>query len=171
MDLFAIKAGVLAFVVALAITSCSKEEYTPLSTTAKACAVEIECVGEAGENLLADKSFSEKVKVEGEASHSSIPFQIRNNRLCFDAELPDQSEMEWSEGKRDAVGVSRMTLRFGKHKASLKCYMRYVANRPPAAAGGRMTLESLEYNGATYRRNGGSVALRLSFSKSGGLMQ
>ena len=171
MDFFAIKASVLALVVALIVTSCSKEEYTPLNTTAKTCAVEVECVGEAGENLLADKSFSETVEIRGEASHCSIPFQIRNNRLCFCAELPDQSEMKWSDDKREAVGVSRMTLRFGKHKASLKCYMRYVTNRPPAAAGGRMILESLEYNGANYRRNGGSVVLRLVFFKGGGLMQ
>ncbi|MDE6323722.1 MAG: hypothetical protein K2L85_06320 [Paramuribaculum sp.] len=171
MDFFAIKASVMAFVVALIVSSCSKEEYVPLNATSKTCAIEIECVGESGENLLADKSFADRVKVDGEASHSVIPFQIRNNRMCFDAEFPDQSEMEWSEDKREAVGVSRMTLRFGKHKASLKCYMRYIANRPPAAAGGRMILESLEYNGSVYRRNGGSVSICLRFNRSGGLMQ
>lgn len=56
-----------------------------------------------------------------------------------------------------------------KSPASLKCFLKYIANRPPASVGGSITLEGVEYKGMTYKRNGGSVTLRIQFNRDGKL--
>ena len=63
----------------------------------------------------------------------------------------------------------RSTEEFGKQKATLKCMLKYVANRPPAAPGGSMTLEEVEYNGSSYRRTGGAVVFKIQFNSNGKL--
>ena len=161
--------SVIALILALLLSSCNKEEYVQVSVSSKSCNIEIECVGASGENLLANKSFTDKIKIEGENSHSVIEHTIRNNRLFFEADLPDQNDMKWSKDRREATGISRMTVKFGKQKASLKCILKYVANRPPVAAGGTISLEELEYKGMTYKRNGSTVTFKLQFNREGKL--
>lgn len=161
--------SVIALISVLLLSSCSKEEYAPIPVSSKSCNIEIECVGSSGENLLADKSFTDKIKIEGENSHSNIRFTVNNNRLCFEADLPDQDDMKWSKDGRDATGISKITVKFGKHNASLKCFMKYTANRPPAAVGGTIRLEEIEYNAHTYKRSGNAVTLRMKFKKDGSL--
>lgn len=159
----------IALISVFLLSSCDKNEYIPVQTNSKSCNIEIECVGASGENLLADKQFADKIKIEGENSHSIIKHEIRNNRLCFEADLPDQNDMKWTKDKREATGISKMTLKFGKQKASLKCFLKYIANRPPATAGGSIYLEEVEYNGQTYKRNGNTVTLRIQFNRDGKL--
>lgn len=161
--------SVIALISVLLLSSCSKEEYVPVPVSSKSCNIEIECVGASGENLLANKSFADKIKIEGEDSHSNIKFTVNNNRLCFEADLPDQNDMKWSKDRNEATGISKMTVKFGKQKASLKCFLKYIANRPPATVGGSITLEEIEYKGMTYKRNGDSVTFRLQFNRDGKL--
>lgn len=155
--------SVIALISVLLLSSCSKDEYTPVQAASKCCTIEIECVGNAGENPLANKSFVDKIKIEGDNSHSNIKFTVKNNRLCFEVDLPDQNDMEWSKDRREATGISRITVKFGKQKASLKCFLKYVVNRPPAVFGGTVTLEQVEYNGTTYIRSGNTLVFRIIF--------
>ncbi len=161
--------SVIALISAFLLSSCDKEEYLPVQVSSKSCNIEIECVGATGENLLADKTFTDKIKIEGEDSHTIVKHTIRNNRLCFEADLPDQNDMRWSKDHREATGISKMTIRFGKQKASLKCMLKYIANRPPATAGGSISLEEVEYKAMTYKRSGGSVTFRIQFNRDGKL--
>lgn len=156
--------SVIALISALLLSSCSKNEYIPLEAGTKSCRIEIECVNAFGESILNDKSFINKIKIEGDNSHTIIKFDIKNNRLCFDADLPDQNDMKWSKDKREASGISRMTVRLGRLKVSLRCFIRYIANRPPAVTGGSVILEEVEYNGQTYKRSGGAVKIRVQIN-------
>lgn len=162
-------ATVLSAVLGIILSSCDSNEHVPLPTNSKSCNIEIECVKANGENLLADKSFTDKIKIEGENSHSIISHSIQNNRLCFEADLPDQKDMRWSSDRREATGMSKMTVKFGKQKASLRCMLKYTANRPPMAAGGSMVLEEVEYNGRSYKRTGVAVILKIQFDINGKL--
>ena len=161
--------SVIALISALLLSSCNKEEYVPVLVSSKSCNIEIECVGASGENLLANKSFNDKIKIEGENSHSVIEHTISNNRLFFEADLPDQNDMKWSKDRSEATGISRMTVKFGKQKASLKCVLKYISNRPPAAPGGIVSLEEVEYKGMTYKRNGSTVTFKIQFNREGKL--
>lgn len=153
--------SVIALISVLLLSSCSKEEYVPVPVSSKTCNIEIECVGASGENRLADKAFTDKIKIEGENSHSNIKFTISNNRLCFEADLPDQNDMKWSKDRREATGMSKMTIKFGKQKASLNCFVKYVANRAPLVPGGSVTLEEVEYKGTTYKRSAAAVSFKI----------
>ena len=64
--------SVLALISALLLSSCSKDEYIPVQVSKKTLNIEIECVGTKGENRLADKAFTDKIKIEGENSHSNL---------------------------------------------------------------------------------------------------
>lgn len=156
--------NVIALISALLLSSCGKNEYIPLEAGTKSCKIEIEYVNAFGESILNDKSFINKIKIEGDNSHTIIKFDIKNNRLCFDADLPDQNDMKWSKDKREASGISRMTVRLGRQKVSLRCFIRYITNRPPAVTGGSFILEEVEYNGHTYKRSGGTVKIRVQIS-------
>ena len=156
--------SVIALISALLLSSCSKNEYIPLEAGTKSCRIEIEYVNAFGESILNDKSFINKIKIEGDNSHTVIKFDIKNNRLCFDADLPDQNDMKWSKDKREASGISRMTVRLGRLKVSLRCFIRYIANRPLAVTGGSVILEEVEYNGQTYKRSGGAVKIRVQIN-------
>ena len=157
--------SVLALISALLLSSCSKDEYIPVQVSKKSLNIEIECVGAKGENRLADKAFTDKIKIEGENSHSNIKFTISNNRLCFEADLPDQNDMKWSKDRCEATGMSKMTIKFGKQKASLNCFVKYVANRAPLVSGGSVTLEEVEYKGSTYKRSAAAVSFKIQFNK------
>ncbi len=161
--------SVIALISAFLLSSCDKEEYLPVQVSSKSCNIEIECVGATGENLIADKTFTDKIKIEGENSHTIVKHTIRNNRLCFEADLPDQNDMKWSKDRREATGISKMTIRFGKQKASLKCMLKYIVNRPPATAGGSISLEEVKYKTMTYKRSGGSVTFMIQFNRDGKL--
>lgn len=158
--------SIMMLISVLLLSSC-EEDYTPIQTSSKSCAIEIECLGASGENLLTEKSFIDKIKIEGDNSHSNVKFTISNNRLCFDADLPDQSDMKWSKDRREATGISKMTVKFGKQKASLKCFLKYTANRPPAAAGGTLVCDQVEYSNQTYNRSGNAVRIIIRFNKNG----
>ena len=158
--------SIMMLISVFLLPSC-KEDYTPIQTNSKSCAIEIECMGASGENLLTDKSFTDKIKVEGDNSHSNVNFTINNNHLCFEAELPDQNDMKWSKDHREATGISKMTIKFGKQKASLKCFLKDTANRPPAAAGGTLVCEQVEYANQTHKRSGSAVKLVIRFNKNG----
>ena len=77
--------------------------------------------------------------------------------------------MKWSKDKSEATGISKITVKFGKQKASIKCFLKYIANRPPATAGGSISLEEVEYKGMTYKRSGDSVTFRIQFNRDGKL--
>ena len=158
--------SILMLISACLLPSC-KEDYTPIQTNSKSCSIEIECIGVSGENLVADKSFPNQIKVEGDNSHSNVKFTISNNRLCFEADLPDQNDMKWSKDRREATGISKMTVKFGKQKASLKCFLKYTANRPPAVAGGTLVCEQVEYANQTHKRSGSAVKFTIRFNKNG----
>lgn len=161
--------SILTLISVFLLPSCSKDEYIPVQASSQSTTIEIECVGALGENLLADKSFADKIKIEGENSHSTIKYVIQKNRLRFQADLPDQNDMKWNKDRSEATGISTVSVRFGKEKATLKCFLKYIANRPPAISGGSISLDEVEYRSQTYRRSGGAVILRLHFNKSGKL--
>lgn len=169
MKLYILRISIIMLISTLLLPSCSKDEYLPVQTNSKSCGIEIECVSATGANLLADKTFLDKVKIEGTASHSPIQFNVTDNRLCFEADLPDRNDLRWSKDKCEAIGVSKITIRFGKQKASLKCILKYIANRPPAAPGGSIVLEEVEYKGQSYKRNGSVVTFRIQFDPNGKL--
>ncbi len=154
----------------ITLSSCSKAEYDPIKANTKACTVELECVDAAGGNLLADKSFVDNIKIEGESSNTAIRFTIDGSRLKFEADVPHQNDMRWTKDKREATGVSKVTVKFGKQKVRLKCGLKYTPSMPPAVIGGKMVLENVEYNNRTYKGNGGTVTLQLRFSKDGKLI-
>lgn len=158
--------SILMLISAFLLPSC-KEDYTPIQTNSKSCSIEIECIGVSGENLLADKSFTNKIKIEGDNSHSNVKFTISNNRLCFEADLPDQNDMKWSKDRGEATGISKMTIKFGKQKASLKCFLKYTANRPPAAAAGTLVCDQVEYANQTHKRSENAVRFVIHFNKNG----
>ena len=160
---------VLFAALGIMLSACDSNEHVPLPTNSKSCNIEIECVNSKGENLLAEKSFTGKIKIEGQNSHSIISHTIENDRLCFEADLPDQKDMKWSSDKREATGMSKMTVKFGKQKASLSCMLKYTASRPPAAPGGSMVLEEVEYKGRSYKRTGGAVVMKIQFDINGKL--
>lgn len=158
----------------LVLTSCDKEGYEPISTSTDACQIIVQCVDGSGNNLLENKKFVESISIEGDESHSKIKYDIRSTSvgksLFFTAELPDQDDMKWSKDRQEANGISKMTMKFNKHKVALKCHIKYVANRPPATSGGRATLEEVSCNNRTFKRSGNSVTITLRMDKNGKLL-
>ncbi len=161
--------SLLVLISALLLSSCDKEEYSPLEASRKLCTIEIECVDLSGVTLLNDRAFVDKIKIVGEKSHSDIKFTIHNNRVIFDADLPGRNEMKWSKDRHEATGMSKVTVKFGKQKATLKCLVKFTASKPPVVVGGTMTLEEVECGRHTYRREGNAVLLKLRFSNDGTL--
>lgn len=161
--------SVIALISALILSSCDNNEYTPIQAGSRSCNIEIECIDINGHNLLNDKAFTDKIKIDGENSHSDIRFTISSGRLCFEADLPDQNDMKWSNENNEASDISNITVRLGKQKAHLKCYISYIANLPPASIGGVVTLEHVEYNGQIYKRTGNKVSITLHFNRNGKL--
>ena len=158
----------------LMFSSCDKNGYDPLPTSTEACQIIVQCVDGSGKNLLDNKKFVENISIDGNASHSKITYAIRNaggkESLFFTAELPDQYGMKWSKDRKEANGISKMTIKFKKHKVELKCHIKYVANRPPALLGGKATLEEVSCNNQTFKRSGNSVTITLRMDKNGKLL-
>lgn len=125
---------ILAMMAALLMASCDGNGYEPISSSPDACQVIVQCVDRSGKTLLDDRKFADAISVEGGASHSKIRYDVRNygsgKALFFNAELPDQGDMKWSADRHEANGISRMTMKFNKHKVEMKCHIKYVANRP-----------------------------------------
>lgn len=162
--------SLIAVTYLFTLASCSSEKHEPINASTQVCTIEIECVDASGSSMLADKSFIDNIKINGESSNSNIKFTIDNNRLKFDADLPHQNDMRWTKDKSEATGVSKVAVKFGKQKAKLKCGVKYTPSMPPAVVGGKMVLEEVEYNGRTYKRNGNAVTLQLRFTKDGKLL-
>ena len=140
----------------LVLTSCDKEGYEPISTSTDACQIIVNCLDHNGKSLLDNNKFVDGISIEGDAS--------------FTAELPDQDDMKWSKDRSEANGISKMTMKFNKHKIELKCHIKYIANRPPAVSGGKATLEEVSCNNQTFKRSGNSVTITLRMDKSGKLL-
>lgn len=168
--------GIISLIMmyVLAVLSCDKNGYEPISTSADACQIIVQCVDGSGKNLLDNDNFVNGISIEGDASHSKIKYGVKNaNRgkaLFFTAELPDQDDMKWSKDRKEASGISKMTMKFNKHKVELKCHIKYIANRPPAASGGKATLEEVSCNNQTFKRSGNSVTITLRMDKNGKLL-
>lgn len=158
----------------MAFTSCDKGGYEPLHTSNDACQVVVRCIDKTGKDLLDNKKFTDGISIEGDASHSKIAFDIHNTdggkALFFKAELPDQDDMKWSKDRTEANGISKMTIKFKKHKVELKCHIKYIANRPPATAGGRATLEEVSCNNQSFKRSGNNVTITLRMDENGKLI-
>lgn len=168
--------GIITFIMMsiLLFSSCDKNGYEPIPTSTEACQIIVQCVDGSGKDLLDNKKFVENISIEGNASHSKIKYDVRNSNggksLLFTAELPDQDDMKWSKDRREANGISKMTIKFKKHKVELKCHIKYVANRPPAVSGGKATLEEVSCNNQTFKRSGNSVTVTLRMDKNGKLI-
>lgn len=158
----------------MALSSCDKEEYEPLPIPTGAGQILVECIGNNGRTILDDPKFIDKISIEGQASHSKINYDIRNSGiqkcLAFNAEMPNQLDMKWNKEHTEASGISKMTIKFGKNKVTLSCHIKYVANRPPAAAGGCAILEEVSCNGMNFKRSGNSVTITLRMDKNGKLL-
>ena len=163
--------SLFALISVLLLPSCSKKEYNPMQANSQECAVEIVCTGPGGTDMLADKSFAGKIKVEGGSSHSDLKFNIittgKQQCLRFEADIPDSNDMKWSADRGQASGMSKVTVRFGQQKVTLKCLFKYTANRPPLSVGGSLVLESVECNGRTYNRSGKKVSFAIDFDRDG----
>lgn len=158
----------------LAFSSCDKEGYEPISTPKDACQIIVQCIDQNGENLLNNNKFIDGISIEGNASLSKITYEVKNatggKSLFFIAELPDQDDMKWSKDRSEANGISKMTMKFNKHKVELKCHIKYIANRPPAVSGGKATLEEVSCNNQTFKRSDNSVTITLRMDKNGKLI-
>lgn len=158
----------------LVFASCDKNGYEPIQTSTEACQIIVQCVDDNGNSLLDSKKFAESISIEGNASHSKIKYDVRDanggKSLFFTAELPDQDDMKWSKDRKEANGISKMTMKFNKHKVELKCHIKYIANRPPAVSGGKATLEEVSCNNRTFKRSGNSVTITLHMDKNGKLL-
>ena len=164
----------LAIVCMGIFASCDKGDYSPLQTSTEACQIVMQCLDRTGTDLLDDKKFAESISIEGDESHSRIKFDIKgsgnNQALFFTAELPDQNDMIWSSDKKEANGISKITIKFKKHKVTLKCHIKYVVNRPPTASGGKAYLEEVSCNKQTFKRSGNSVTITLRMDENGNLL-
>ena len=165
MKNFFSRISAFALIWTFLMPSCSNDGYTPMQATSKSCNIEIEFLDQRGNDLLAEKSFADNISVEGNTSHSTITHSIlrngTNSRLCFEADIPERGDMKWSADKTQASGISHLTVKYGKQKAKMKCYFKFTANRPPAAIGGTLILESVEYNNRSYSRTGNSVPMTI----------
>lgn len=166
------KAGAAALLLsALLLPACGKEEYAPMEATNESCEIAVECIGADGRSLLTDRNFVDGISVEGAGSHSKLAFDIRqsggHHYILFKAEHPDRNEMRWTQDRREANGISKITLHIRKEKIELKCGLRFVANRPPAAAGGTLTVEEVTYRNRTVSRADGRVTVTLHIDRNG----
>lgn len=165
MKKFFTRISAFALIWTFLMSSCSNDGYTPMPSTSNSCNIEIEFLDQRGNDLLAENSFADKISVGGNTSHSTIKYSIlkdgTNARLCFEADFPDEGDMKWSADKSQASGISHLTVKYGKQKAKMKCYFKFTANRPPAAIGGTLILESVEYNNRSYPRRGNSVPITI----------
>ncbi len=165
---------ILATLSLVMLPSCDKGEYSPINASNDSCPIAISCFDLKGEDLLEDKEFLASITIEGDASHSKIRYDLinigRKKAFQFNAELPDQREMKWTNDRKEASGISKMTIKFKKSKLQLKCYIKYIANLPPAAPGGKAILEEVSCNNQTYKRNGNIVHISLKMDKNGKLI-
>ncbi len=165
---------VLAIMSMVMLPSCDNGEYSPINASVDSCQIVVCCIDREGKDLLTDKDFLDGITIEGDASHSKIRYDVINSgdrkALLFNAELPEQSDMKWTNDRKEANGITKITMKFKKNKLQLKCYINYVANRPPAAAGGKATLEEVQCNYKSYNRSGNSVSITLKMNKNGKLI-
>ncbi len=165
---------VLAIMTLVILPSCSDGEYSPISATTDACQIIVQCLDRTGEDLLANKEFLDGITIEGDASHSRIRYDVINSGdkkgILFYAELPEQKDLKWTNEHREASGITKMTIKIKKNKLQLKCHIKYVANRPPAASGGKATLEEVQCENRSFNRSGNAVNITLKMDKNGKLL-
>lgn len=166
------KSGVAGMLIsAILLSSCSKEEYVPVNADTESCEIAVEVLGADGRSLLNDRKFVNRIAVEGNNSHSGIDFDLRtvgtHRYIVFKADLPDRNEMKWDKNRSEAKGISKVTLRIDKEKIEFSCGLRFVANRPPANTGGRLTLEEVTYRHRTVGRTDGRVTITLRIDPNG----
>lgn len=156
------------------LPSCDNGEYSPIKASNDSCKIILSCVDRKGEDLLSNKEFLDAITIEGDASHSRIRFDVINSgekkAILFLAELPNQSDMKWTNDRKEASGISKMTIKFKKNKLQLKCHIKYIANRPPAAPGGTATLEEVQCDNMSFKRSGNAVSISLKMDKNGKLI-
>ncbi len=165
---------ILAIMTLALLPSCDDGAYSPITATTDACQVILQCLDRDGQDLLSGKEFLDGISIEGDASHSRIRYDIINSggkkAILFCAELPERSDMKWTNDRKEASGITKVTIRFKKKKLQLKCYIKYVANRPPAAAGGTATLEEVQCDNKSFKRSGNAVSITLKMDKNGKLL-
>lgn len=164
---------VLAIMSLVILPSCDNGEYSPINASNDSCQIVVSCVDLKGQDLISDKDFLDAITIEGDASHSKIRYDVINSgekkAILFAAELPDQSDMKWTYDHKEASGISKITIRFKKSKLQLKCHIKYIANRPPAATGGKATIEEVQCNNMSFKKSGNAVSITLKMDKSGKL--
>ena len=165
---------VLALMSIVIMPSCDNGEYSPIKASTDSCQIVVSCVDRMGQDLLSDKEFLDAIKIEGDTSHSRIRYDVITSgdkkALLFVAELPDQSDMKWTSDRKEASGISKITIKFKKGKLQLKCHIKYIANRPPAASGGKATIEEVQCNNMSYKRTGNAVSITFKMDKNGKLI-
>ena len=166
---------VLAIMSIAILPSCDNGEYSPIKASTDSCQIVVSCIDRTGQDLFLDKEFLDAIKIEGDGSHSRIRYDVINQgekkAILFEAELPDQSDMKWTNDHKEASGISKMTIKFKKDKLQLKCHIKYIANRPPAASGGKATIEEVQCNNKSYNRSGNAVYITLNMDKNGKLLK
>ncbi len=165
---------VLAIMSLVTLPSLDNGEYSRINTSNDSCQIVVSCEDRQGQDLLSDKDFLDAITIEGDASHSRIRYDVINSgnkkAIIFAAELPDQSDMKWTNDRKEASGISKITIKFKKNKLQLKCHIKYVANRPPAAPGGKATIEEVQCNNMNFTRSGNTVSISLKMDKNGKLI-
>ncbi len=164
--------ALLSSLCLIILPACDNDKYEPINTSLEACQINLICIQEnTGKDLLSNPQFIEGLSISGSESGSKIKFEINhsghNRSICFLAELPDQKNMRWEKDNREANGISRITIKCNKQKVELKCLIKYIANRPPAIAGGKATLEEVTFNNKTFRRSGNNVTITLRMNAQG----
>lgn len=161
----------VAALLMLAATSCGRgKDYTPMQASAQSCTIAVRCLAHDGSDLLDNKKIADGITLEGRSSNTRLKYELRtiNGHKCimFEADIPDCNDMRWAYDRREASGISKVTLKIDKQRLDLECALKYSANRPPAAAGGTLTLEQVTLKGHTFKKSGGIVPVTLYFDEN-----
>lgn len=167
--------GLRLLLTLLVLTSCGRgKDYDPVQASLSSCRILVECLGNDGRNLLTDKTFVASISIEGETSHSTLRHEIvaigDRRYIAFNADIPGTDDLQWNVSHKEATAITRVNVNFGKQKIELRCMMKYTAQRPPAIAGGVLTLEEVTYNNRTISRSGSTVTITLRMDRNGRLV-
>lgn len=148
----------------LILFSCHKEEYSPIPATTQQCGILISFSDGNNKSLLESSEFVAGISTFGNESQTQLPHTIRNINgklyLSLVADLPDEKNMKFSGGQRQATAMTEISLKVKKQKITLKCYFKYRDDsKPPMPTASKTSiiLESITLDRKTIKRNGKTV--------------
>lgn len=166
--------------ITVLVSSCGKDDnYSPMAASTQSRGILVSCLDKNGKNLLADKSFVKGVSAYGYESKKELPCQVKevqsNSYLSFNADLPDEQRMQFSEDKTQATGMTQIRLKVNNQEITLRCLFKYTnSSKTPMLGGTSITIEQVTFGQRTIKRAdttviGGDLVIRLQMDKNGKL--